>query len=171
MAINFELQFNPSETGALAKDYDYPDDTKAIEAGKGIAKGDDIIANFKIIVAWKSPRSKGRASRNTEADVADALRLAVDAKTDRAAVAVLTGLRGVDVPVASAILAAIEPDRFTIIDRRALESLGVKQPSPTVEFYLEYLAHCRRLASEQGVSLRELDRALWQWSNARNPQI
>jgi hypothetical protein len=95
------------------------------------------------------------------------LRLAVSATTDRAAVAVLVGLRGIDVSVASAILAAIYPDRFTIIDYRALEALGVKRLSPGVEFYLEYLHYCRRLGSEHGVSLRDLDRALWQWSKDR----
>jgi hypothetical protein len=167
MPAIFELQFHPSEIRALAARYDYGDDAAALDAGQRIATGDYNLTNLKRIISWKSPRSIGRAERNTEADVTDALRSAVSAKTDRAAVAVLIGLRGVDVPVASAILAAINPDRFTIIDYRALESLGVKRLSPTVDFYLEYLAHCRHLASKHGVSLRDLDRALWQWSKER----
>ena len=76
----------------------------------------------------------------------------------------LIGLRGVDVAVASAVLSAIYPERFTIIDFRALASLGVKRPSPSIDFYLEYLAHCRDLATANGVNLRILDMALWQWS-------
>lgn len=167
MAVNFVLKFDPSDIGKLAREYAYADNAAVLEAGARIAAGDYSLANLMEIVAWKSPRSTGRVARNAEADVSDALRLAVSATTERAAVAVLIGLRGVDVPVASAILAAIDPDRFTIIDYRALESLSVKRPSPSVEFYLEYLAHCRRLASEHVASLRDLDRALWQWSKDR----
>jgi hypothetical protein len=69
----------------------------------------------------------------------DALRLAVEAKTDRAAIAVLCGLVGVDVTVASAILTAINPDRYAIIDFRALKSLGYKGAGSTVDFSLLHL--------------------------------
>jgi hypothetical protein len=96
------------------------------------------------------------------------LRLAVSARTERASVAVLKGLHGVDVPVATAILTAIDQDRYTVIDVRALESLGVKIPFPTIDDYLEYLLYCKSKAAEWGVSLRTLDRALWQWSKKRS---
>jgi hypothetical protein len=69
------------------------------------------------------------------------------------------------VPVASAILTAIDPKRYTVIDFRALEALGIKRASPSVDFYLDYLKHCRQLAKTHRVSLRDLDRALWQWSS------
>lgn len=165
MPTTFALQFDPAEIQTLAACFSFADDTEARAAGKRIADGEHTLANLMTIVAWKSARSTGRAARNAETDVADALRLAVTAKTERAAIAVLIGLRGVDVSVASAIMAAVDPERFTIIDYRALEALGVKQrPSPTVEFYLEYLAHCRQLAPKRRGGLRELDRAMWQWS-------
>ena len=73
--------------------------------------------------------------------------------------------------MASAILTAIDASRFTIIDVRALEALGVKKVSPTVEFYLEYLVNCRLLAVECGVDLRTLDRAMWQWSGEQADSI
>jgi hypothetical protein len=168
MSLSFKLRFGATRIKMLAAEYEYEDNADALEAGKRIQAGDHSLANLLTIAKWKSRRSSGRILGNTEAEVADALRLAVSATTERAAVAVLTGLRGVDVPVASAILAAIDPARFTIIDRRALESLGIERPSPTVDFYLEYLAHCRQLASANGVSLRELDQALWQWSKSAN---
>lgn len=97
-------------------------------------------------------------------EIRDALRLAMSAETIRAAIAVLRGLGGVDIPVASAILTAINPKRYTILDFRALEALGSSPSSYTINFYLEYLDYCRALADENGVTLRELDRALWQWS-------
>jgi hypothetical protein len=167
MAALFQLQFDASKILALSKLYEFADDSGALAAGQQIVNGDYSLSNLQTIIAWKSPRSTGRVQRNSEADVADALHLARSAKTDRSAVAVLIGLRGVDVPVASAIVAAVDPNRFTIVDYRALESLGVKRPSPTIDFYLEYVAYCRSLAMEHGVSLRDLDRALWQWSKGR----
>jgi hypothetical protein len=68
-----------------------------------------------------------QAGAHTDLEIADALDLAMAARTDPAAVAVLTGLAGVDVPVASAILTAVDPQRFTIIDFRALWSLGIER--------------------------------------------
>jgi hypothetical protein len=69
------------------------------------------------------------------------------------------------VPVASAILTAIYPERFTIIDFRALEALNIpEQPYISIDFYLSYLAECRKIASENSVTLRTLECALWQWS-------
>jgi hypothetical protein len=166
MAPKFQLRFKPSRIAILAKQFSFGDEATIFEAGKRIAAGDYGMENFQAIVKWKSNRSIGLAQRNDPADVRDALRLAVSAKTERAAVAVLTGLRGVKVPVASAILTAIKPDQFTVIDYRALESLGISKTVLSVEFYLDYLAGCRRLARAHKVSLRTLDRALWQWSKS-----
>lgn len=165
----FALQFDPSLLPRLAKRYkaSMPGEDEAFAAGRRIGQGDHSLQNLRPIVDWKSERSKGRVAKNDERDVADALRLALDAKTDGAAVSVLLGLRGVQVPIASAILTAICPDRFTVIDFRALESLGVQQPVLTVDFYLDYLAACRRLAKQHDIGLRDLDRALWQWSKEK----
>jgi hypothetical protein len=90
------------------------------------------------------------------------------------AVRVLLELHGVDLPVASAILAAIFPERDTVLDFRALEALGHARHD--VRFYEEYLAFCKRLAESNIVTpqselpaptpLRTLDRALWEWSRS-----
>jgi hypothetical protein len=80
---------------------------------------------------------------------------------------VLCGLSGVAVPVASAILTAIDPTKYTIIDFRALEALGTVTTERSVGFYLKYLCVCRNLAERHGIGLRDLDRALWQWSADR----
>jgi len=81
---------------------------------------------------------------------------------------VLTGLRGVGTPMASAILTALDQEQYTVIDFRALEALGVANAQADLEFYIRhYLPECKRLASEAGVSLRTLDRALWAWSKRK----
>jgi hypothetical protein len=110
--------------------------------------------------------------KNSNVEIADALSLALLAKTDRASVAVLSGLNGVQIPVASAILAAVDPARFTIIDFRALEALSiVGQQYITIDFYLAYLVECRNIARENRVTLRTLDRALWQWSKEKGRDV
>ena len=58
--------------------------------------------------------------------------------------------------------------KYTIIDYRALESLGVSEWPDTVDYYLAYLAACRELVRRYNKSLRTLDRALWQWSKERS---
>jgi hypothetical protein len=111
-------------------------------------------------------------NNNTDAQIADALRFAADTHTtERSAIEVLDSLHGVGVPIASAILTTINPARYTIIDFRALEALGVsKWPSGSVGYYLHYLRKCHELAHQYHVSLRTLDRALWQWSKEHGKQ-
>jgi hypothetical protein len=116
MTRRFTLQFRRSQIAVLAAQYGYADDSEARQAGRRILKGDYSRANLVKIARWKSPRSIGRVESNSDRDIQDALRLAVEARTERAALAVLRGLRGVDVPVASAIMAAIRPEGFTIVD-------------------------------------------------------
>ena len=165
---SFQLQFSPIEIGKLARSYGYEDDTELFAAGGRIVGGECTRSNLEITFRWKTGgRGISRLGRNSDFEIEDALRLAAVAKTDRSAAAVLRGLYGVNVPVASAVLTAMDQERFTIIDFRALESLGVTNYIATVDYYLQYLEHCRSLANQHGVGLRELDRALWQWSKQR----
>jgi hypothetical protein len=164
-ADDFRLQFDPGDLPALVERYGASQDDDALEAGRQIRSGGHNRKNLEIIYRWKTKgRGISRVSRNSDEEIADALHLAVIAKTERAAVAVLAGLCGVDVPVASAILTAIDPQRYTVIDFRALEALGQRTNNRSIDFYLTYLGECRRLATEQSVALRTFDRALWQWS-------
>jgi hypothetical protein len=162
----FRLQFDPVEIPALVERYRPSLDDTATKAGAEIRAGARTLTNLEAIFKWKT---KGwgisRLRKNCVGEIADALSLATTAKTERAAISVLCGLQGVDVPVASAILTAIDPEHFTVIDFRALEALGKKTNNRSVNFYISYLDACRQLAEEHQVSLRNLDRALWQWSS------
>jgi hypothetical protein len=143
------------------------EDEKALAAGKRIKAGSYTRENLIIIFDWKTGgRGRSRLANNTDEEMAEALDVATHAKTDRIAIAALCGLHGVGVPVASAILTAIYPEKFTIIDFRALETLGVPRDRQKfdLESYLTYLNYCRGTASRYGVALRDLDRALWQRS-------
>ena len=52
----------------------------------------------------------------------------------------------------------------------ALWSLGFSRPPAyTVDFWLAYTRFMRDLAAASGHSMRELDRALWQYSKENQP--
>jgi hypothetical protein len=100
-------------------------------------------------------------AKNSADEIKDALRLALKAREPRSALAVLMGLRGVGTPMASAILTATDQERYTVIDYRALESFGASDQKTDLNFYIYHrFPECKRLASEAGVSLRILDRAI-----------
>jgi len=163
--IEFALQFEPSEIDALADRYGHAQDINALHAGKRIASGDYSRDNLKVIVNWKSPRRAALIDNNTDDHIAVALRFASAPTTPEAmALAVLTALHGVGIPMVSAILTAIDPERYTVLDFRALQSLGIENWPESGGFYVDYLNACRQLARVHGKPLRTLDRALWQWS-------
>jgi hypothetical protein len=100
--------------------------------------------------------------------VVKATRQALGAADEAARMRALLELEGVGVPTASTLLYVAFPEDYPILDVRALESLGVKPRSQyPVSFWLQYLAACRELASSCDVSIRTLDKALWQYSKDR----
>lgn len=177
--LALQCSLSATEITALARQYveqepkekNIEKENRALDAGQRIREGEYGTDNLMMIVEWKSPRPKPLVRANPNEDVEDALRTMVDCEDDRTCVASLTKLRGVQVPMASAILTAFNPNRFTVIDVRALETLGARQPSPTIDHYLVYLEFCRGTAKKLGVSLRDFDRALWQQSKNRGGKI
>jgi hypothetical protein len=156
----------------LAENDNATKDERAINAGTAIRNGSYTKANFRIIYEWKLESFLKRKlpylnpENIDQDDVEEAMRLAATARTVRAAAAVLMGLPSVKNRVASAVLAMIRPDRYTVLDVRALEALGVpnEHDDGSVNFYVAYLAECQKLAARYKVDLRTFDRALFQWS-------
>ena len=152
------------------------DEDVAFEAGRAILAGDYSIKNLRAIVMWKSPRTTGKKLETNKSIVEGALMSAVH-NIDREGLAIesLLVMKGVGIPVASAIMTALDPTRYTIIDYRALATLQIDSLPPEERFcsenakdsigeYLDYLNCCKRLARANGISLRGLDYALWQYS-------
>jgi hypothetical protein len=180
MVAYFQLQPAEEDLQHLAEEYWKQSGEKekelekaAFEAGEAIRNGDYTLANLEAIVRWKSERAVQYLIGNSNEKIKHALTVAASPQsTTSAAVKALLDLHGVDITIASAILAAIFPDRYTVLDFRSLEALGHSRHD--VHFYEEYLAFCKRLADSQIVKpqgdlpaptpLRALDRALWEWS-------
>jgi hypothetical protein len=163
----FALRFSPTEITELAARYAYEDDDDARRAGaSAAARGYYTRDAFVTVCSWKTDRSAPLVEGNSTELVEAATRASFAAggdETDR--MESLVTLEGVGVPTASALLHFAFPGDYPILDVRALASLGHKGRSVyPVSFWIRYLEACRRLAAEHGVSIRELDKALWQWS-------
>ncbi len=166
----FELQFPPREIGALAIRFGSVDDPGFLAVGVGArARGHYTRAEFIEVCAWKTVRSRPKVAANPEVAVIDATSRAFATDDEAARMAALLELEGVGVPTASTLLYCAFPDDYPILDVRALDSLGVKPRSQyPIAFWLSYLAACRELAADNGVSIRTLDKALWQHSKERS---
>ncbi len=179
MTAHFQLQPAVSELDQLAEQFrreagerEHRLENDAFEAGAAIRNGDYTLGNLEAIVRWKSERAVHYLIGNSTESIRRALEVAAapEASTHEA-VASLMGLHGVDLPVASAILTAIFPERYTVMDCHVLEALGY--PRQDVHFYEDFLAFCNHIVASGAVPrqadvastpLRSLDRSLRQWS-------
>ena len=166
----FTLQFAPEEISALAARFPVLDESRLLAVNAAVrARGHYTREEFVEVCAWKTPRSRPRVAANSEAAVIDATGRALAASDEAIRFAALLELDGVGAPTASTLLYVAFPDDYPILDVRALESLGVRSRSTyPVSFWLGYLEACRTLARDNGVSLRTLDKALWQHSKERS---
>lgn len=168
-SCEFSPQLSIDEAFKLAGAHNASKEAPAMAAGIAIMDGDFSRQNLTVIFDWKTQkRGKSRLRRNSDQEIADVLAMASRAQTPRAAIGVLLALYGVDTPVASAVMTALRPTEFTIIDFRALEALGNFSKCRSLPFYLSYLDFCRGLALEWRMPLRKLDHALWGWSEKRS---
>ena len=71
--------------------------------------------------------------------------------SDRERIKALQSLRGVGVPTASVLLHLVYPERYPILDVRALHALGVPAPSYGHRFWESYVTEYRRLLEQAGV--------------------
>ena len=121
---------------------------------------------FVLLGCWKSPRQRPAYEANDERLIEEATRLAYEVTNERIKLHILKVLKGVQVAVASTILHFLQPDTFAIFDSRVRESLNKAGKWDDVddtsdEAWQKYVALMRSLSSSLGVTLRELDKALW----------
>ncbi len=163
----FSLRFPLTDAAKWAADYMYQDDSEVSAIGARVReRGWYLGAEMRAVALWKTRRSRSRVSRNTAAAVPDATALALSTSDERLRVGALTLLQGVEMPTASVLLHLAHREPYPILDFRALWSLGVTEPPSyySFEFWQAYVVKCRQLAKSAGVSMRTLDRALWQYS-------
>jgi hypothetical protein len=128
------------------------------------------LDDLKAVCLWKAPRASGHADKNSPSEVEEITKLAFAAKSERVRIEALRLLHGVNYPTASVILHFFHREDYPIVDFRALWTLRILQPTQyTFEFWWDYVNACRSLFAKArrkfpSLTLRELDRALWQYS-------
>ena len=82
------------------------------------------------------------------------------------------GLRGVRIPMGSAILHWFHTDCYPIWDRYAIWSVQLDESRYRNKFerWKAYTLFCREIAEEYEVCMRHLDRALMQYGKAKKPR-
>jgi hypothetical protein len=184
--VQFKLRFKDSDILGLIARYhitnsaNVTSDQRCRAAGEAIRAGHLSKENLRVIYRWKMAgfaylgQEKKYFDKNQDATVTAVPRNAINAALAgniKRAFAELQSLKGVGLPVASAILTALFWEQYTVIDRMAFRSHCVPEDTPlTVALYLQYLSFCDQQAKRLGVSIRDFDRALWQWGHENGAQ-
>jgi len=168
MPYSYRLPFTCAELRNLASRYEpvFKDDLKDIRAAvrtRGYLKRQEFLR----IGDWKTKRVRRGRERNPTEYVAAITKAAFESTSERFRIEVLTLLDGVAWPTASVILHFAKNPTYPILDVRALWSLGCGAGPHTYDFsfWWSYVEFCRRTAKRCQVSVRDLDKALWQYSN------
>ena len=99
-------------------------------------------------------------AKNSDEDVREITSVSITANSERLRIGVLRTLEGVDWPTASAVLHFLFDDLYPILDERAMRTVG-GSTSYNMDRWPQDTRLCRGKAKEYGVSLRDLDLALW----------
>jgi hypothetical protein len=160
------IRIPKAQLAQLNDRYTYGEDEAIEQMAPGIRERDALSKSELLkVVEWKSPRRRRLEVEADESMILEATRIAFTARTEQLRIGVLTRIPGVGFPIASVLLHFFHSDPYPIIDFRALWALGIDVPSQySFPFWQAYVELCRGLARSWDVSMRELDRALWQYS-------
>ena len=134
------------------------------------ARGAFTRAEFVRMCRWKSPRAVRLWRANSPARVGTVSRAVLATRSERRRMELLTGLRGVGVPMASAILTLIDPRRYGVLDIRAWQLLfAIRSVTAnrrgqgfTIDQWEQYLAALRLHARRLKVSARTVEYTLFE---------
>lgn len=160
------LRIPAKEIRTYIERYDYETDLKLAHIREA-AKNQCYITRSQLheVARWKSGRRARLVNENDESFVREVTKFAFRANHEYSRIGALVLLASVHYPTASVILHFCVEESYPILDFRAIWSLGLTQPSVyTPKYWVEYTNICRSLAKEHGLSVREFDMALWQYS-------
>lgn len=167
--MSFVLKVPKDQIRELSEKYKYPgeDEIERELAPRTRQRGFLDKKDFVRLCYWKSPRNQKRCAANDETFIRDVTSIALSTKSERVRIEILQLLKGVSWPTASVILHFGYDNLYPILDFRALWSISADDVDASkydFAFWMKYTEFCRMLASEMKVSMRVLDRALWQYS-------
>lgn len=164
-----------------ADDYDETEELKRtlrrLKANRPFCLGEEMLDNiFRWKLRTQYGRQKAMRDQNTDVTYCTVTRAAFEIEDNnrpdyeaRLRFALLCALPGVGVPVASAILALAEPDKYCVIDFRGWRAVfGEQRSTFGIPQYLKYREKVRTLADELRWSIQETDLALWEWDRRKH---
>ena len=163
----FALQFPLEQIPAYAARFPGEGDVDVLDTGRAARdRGYYTREEFVVVCRWKTPRSAPLVAENTPEDVEARTGVALSPDSgERERIDALRSLRGVEWATASVLLHLAYPERYPILDKRALHALGVgPRAAYSFSFWEAYVVVWLELAERARVDGRTLDRALWQWS-------
>ncbi len=121
------------------------------------------------ILKWKSPRPLKHYSANSDEDVEEITALAFATKNEKLKIHILTALKGVNLPAASAILMFYNPKEFPVIDIRVWQQLykaklvdtNPKGQSFKLQEWITYLTIIRNLANDLKLTARKVEKRIF----------
>jgi hypothetical protein len=133
------------------------------------ARGSFTRGEFVRMCRWKSPRAQRLWASNSAGRIRSVSRRALATRSERRRMELLTALRGVGVPIASAILTLIDPRRYGVLDIRAwqllfaLRSVTANRRGQgfTITQWEQYLAALRHYARRLHVTARRVEYTLF----------
>jgi hypothetical protein len=134
------------------------------------ARGAFTRGEFVRMCRWKSPRAQRLFASNPAARVRAVSRAVLATRSERRRMELLTSLRGVGVPIASAILTLIDPRRYGVLDIRAWQLLFAMRSVAanrrgqgfTIPQWEAYLTALRHHARRLNVTARTIEYTLFQ---------
>lgn len=149
---------------------EYAETLKLMNELKGVKKrGYFTKDEFLKIGMWKSPRPKQQYLKNSEEKIISISKKILATKFEKRRIELLTTLKGVSIPTASAILTLIDPQNYGVIDIRVWQvlylygSVKVKPTGTNFDFnnWYNYLMKLRYYAKKFKVSARDIERTIF----------
>ena len=123
-------------------------------------------AGLLEMAQWKSHYTPSKIDKNSPERIKEVTREAFSLDNNWEKLEKLTELVGVAESVASVILHLYDQKKYPILDKHALQSLGInsREVNYNNPFWQAYVNLCRAKAECYNVSMRTLNRALWKYS-------
>lgn len=120
------------------------------------------------VLKWKSPRPLRFYNQNEESDIVRITKLALSQNDDVLSIHILSALKGVNYPSASAILMFCNPDRFPVLDIRVWKQLyrsNLVNENPrgmnfTLDQWRKYLKVIRGLSVQYNLTAHQIEKRI-----------
>jgi thermostable 8-oxoguanine DNA glycosylase len=153
---------------------EYASDPPSVLAAAAAARERGAIMKEELvkIAYWKAPRAAPGLAKRAHCSADEEVCPLPQSESGERLLRRLDDIQGMGTALASAVLGLVYPERFAVTDWRASQELhelaNEYVDEDTEANYLEqYLPRVRKIAESQGLTPRQVDKALWPRSRAR----